>query len=149
MGQQWPATGSGALGAAAYWCAGVSPLEGGRHYHRDPHHSLASGKTTGRERSPTPTEDWVKDLPSMAPPIRARPRFPHNQSLASGSFHRPLILMKATVISRLPLPHPQTCCLPAGLLASTMHPVAPVNSRGAIPDSFLSHMTYPVFSKPF
>ena len=30
---------------------------------------------------------------SMALPIRARPRFPHSQSLPSGSFHKPLILI--------------------------------------------------------
>ena len=44
----------------------------------------------------------------MAPPIRARPRFPHSQSLPSGSFHKPLILihqrtdrMKTTVTAQL------------------------------------------------
>ena len=43
--------------------------------------------------------------PSMALPIIARPRFPHSQSLPSGSFHKPLILihqrtdrMKTTII---------------------------------------------------
>ena len=36
-------------------------------------------------------ENWIKDLLSMDPPIRARPRFPHSQSLPSGSFHKPLI----------------------------------------------------------
>ena len=39
------------------------------------------------------TENCIKDLPSMAPPIRTRPWFPHNQSLPSGSFHKPLILI--------------------------------------------------------
>ena len=29
----------------------------------------------------------------MAPPIRTRPSFPHSQSLPSGSFHKPLILI--------------------------------------------------------
>ena len=29
----------------------------------------------------------------MALPIRTRPRFPHSQSLTSGSFHKPLILI--------------------------------------------------------
>ena len=33
------------------------------------------------------------DLLSMAPPIRARSRFSHSQSLPSGSFHKPLILI--------------------------------------------------------
>ena len=51
------------------------------------------GQTTGRERSPTHTDNWIKDLLSMAPPIRTRPSFPHSQSPPSGSFHKPLILI--------------------------------------------------------
>ena len=39
------------------------------------------------------TEYWIKDLLSMAPPIRTRPSFPLSQSLPSGSFHKPLILL--------------------------------------------------------
>ena len=76
---------------------------------------------------------------------------PSHQEAFTGLLFLPIRgqTVKATVISRLPLPHPQICCLPAGLLASTMYPVAPVNSLGPIPDSFFSHMTYPVFSKPF
>ena len=35
------------------------------------------------------TEYSIKNLP----PIRERPRFPHSQSLPSGSFHKPLILI--------------------------------------------------------
>ena len=38
------------------------------------------------------TEDWTKNLLSMAPTIRARLRFPLSQSLPSGSFHKLLIL---------------------------------------------------------
>ena len=37
------------------------------------------------------TENWIKDLLSMAPPIR--PNFPFSQCHSSGSFHKPLILM--------------------------------------------------------
>ena len=37
------------------------------------------------------TGNWIKDLLSMAPPIR--PSFPLSQSLLSGSFHKPLILL--------------------------------------------------------
>ena len=33
-----------------------------------------------------PLENWIKDLLSMALPIRARPRFPHRQSLSSRGF---------------------------------------------------------------
>ena len=36
---------------------------------------------------------WIKDLLSMALPIRTRPSFPHNQSLPSIRFHKPLILI--------------------------------------------------------
>ena len=35
------------------------------------------------------TENWIKDLLSMAPPIRTRPSFPFSQSLPSGSLHKP------------------------------------------------------------
>ena len=47
-----------------------------------------------RETQPhASTETWIKDFLSMAPPIRTRPRFPLSQSLLSGSFHKPLILL--------------------------------------------------------
>ena len=39
------------------------------------------------------TENWIKDLLNMALPIRTRPSFPLSQSLPSGSFHKPLILL--------------------------------------------------------
>ena len=39
------------------------------------------------------TENWIKDLLSMALPIRTRPSFLLSQSLPSGSFHKPLILI--------------------------------------------------------
>ena len=39
------------------------------------------------------TENWIKDLLSMAPPIRTRPSIPFSQSISSGSFHKPLILL--------------------------------------------------------
>ena len=38
-------------------------------------------------------EKWIKNLLSMAPPIRTRPSFPPSQSLPSGHFHKPLILI--------------------------------------------------------
>ena len=44
-------------------------------------------------QSHTSTENLIKDLLSMALPIRTRPSFPHSQSLPSGSFHKPLILI--------------------------------------------------------
>ena len=39
------------------------------------------------------TEDWTKNLLSMAPTIRTRLSFPLSQSLPSGSIHKPLILL--------------------------------------------------------
>ena len=71
------------------------PFEGDCHHPHYLHHSLVSSKKTGREHSPTHQQkiELIKDLLSMALPIRTRPSFPHSQSLASGSFHRPLILI--------------------------------------------------------
>ena len=43
------------------------------------------------------TENWIKDLLSMAPPIRTRPSFPLSQSLPSRSFHKPLNLLHQKV----------------------------------------------------
>ena len=39
------------------------------------------------------TENWIKDLLSMAQPIITRPSFPLSQSLPSGSIHKPPILL--------------------------------------------------------
>ena len=39
------------------------------------------------------TENWIKDLMSMALPIGTRPSFPLSQSLPSGSFHKSLSLL--------------------------------------------------------
>ena len=39
------------------------------------------------------TENWIKDLLSMAPAIRTRPSFPQSQSLPSESFLKFLILI--------------------------------------------------------
>ena len=47
-----------------------------------------------RELNPlASTENWIKDLLSMALPIRTRPSFPLSQSLSSESFHKPLVLL--------------------------------------------------------
>ena len=52
-------------------------------------------QANGRERTQLhpSTGNWIKDLLSMAPPIRTRPSVPLSQSLPSGSFHKPLILL--------------------------------------------------------
>ena len=54
--------------------------------------TIVRPQTKNREgiQSHPSTENKIKDLLSMAPPIRTRPSFPHNQSLPSGSFHKPL-----------------------------------------------------------
>ena len=39
------------------------------------------------------TENWIKDLLSVALPIRTRPSIPLSQSIPSGSFHESLILL--------------------------------------------------------
>ena len=53
---------------------------------------LRSNNREGTQLHPS-TENWIKDLLSMAPPIRTRPSFLHSQSLPTGSFHKPLILI--------------------------------------------------------
>ena len=50
-------------------------------------------KQQGGNTAPPITENWIKNLLSMAPPIRTRPSFPLSQSLPSRSFHKPLIPM--------------------------------------------------------
>ena len=54
----------------------VQPFDGGHHFLHYPHHSLASGQTTGREHSPTNQQNWIKDFLSMDLPIRTRQVFP-------------------------------------------------------------------------
>ena len=43
--------------------------------------------------APPLTENWIKDLLSMPPPIRIRSSFPLSHSLPSGSFHKLLIII--------------------------------------------------------
>ena len=75
MGWQWPAAGSGALSAAVpAWdllkevtiIFITSTIVG-----------LRSNNREGTQLCP---ENWIKDLLSMAPPIRKRPNFPLSQS---------------------------------------------------------------------
>ena len=70
----------------------MGPLEGGRYYLHYLHHSLASDQITGREHSPAHQQKVGLKI-YWAGPIRTRPSFPHSQSLPSGSFHKPLILL--------------------------------------------------------
>ena len=71
---------------------GMGSFEGGPHYLHYLHHSLASGNgREGTQLHPS-TESWIKDLLSMARPSEQDPVLPC-QSLPSGSFHKPLILL--------------------------------------------------------
>ena len=51
-----------------------------------------ANKREGTQPHPS-TENWIKDLLSMALPSRIRPNFPLSQSLPSGGFLKPLILL--------------------------------------------------------
>ena len=53
-----------------------------------PHFKQQGGNTA-------PSENWIKNLLSMALPIRTRPGFPLSQSLPSGSFQNPLSHQRA------------------------------------------------------
>ena len=90
MSQRWPATGLGALSAAV--CAWdllkevtiifiISSIV------------WPQVKQQGGNTAPPSTENWIKVLLSMAPPMRTRPRFPLSQSFPSGSFHKTLMLI--------------------------------------------------------
>ena len=70
----------------------MGPFEGGSHYLHYLHHGSAQvNNREGTQLHPS-TENLIRLL-SMGPPIRTRPSFPLNQSLPSGSFHKPLILL--------------------------------------------------------
>ena len=84
LGWQWLPWGWG----TDYSSPGISPLQG----HHCPYHSLASDHYREGTQPHPSTENWIQDLLNMAPPIRARPIFPHSQSLPSGSFHSLLSL---------------------------------------------------------
>ena len=71
-GWRWPAARLGRW--VQQW--GTGPFEGGHHYLHYFHHSLVSGQTRGKEQSPAHQQNWIKDLLSMALPIRTRPSLP-------------------------------------------------------------------------
>ena len=54
---------------------------------------LSQVKQQGGKQPCPSTENWIKHLLSMVPPIRTRPSFPHSQSLPTGSFHKRLIFL--------------------------------------------------------
>ena len=88
---------SGLLQGQGHWVRQCVP---GTFWRGSPLSSLPPGQFGLRSKNregtqPCPsTENWIKDLLSMAPPMRTRPSFPHSQSLPSGSFHKPLILIR-------------------------------------------------------
>ena len=92
--QQFPAemwVNSGLLQGQGHW---IQQCFHKPFWRRWAYHSLASGQTTGREHSPThQLKIGLKIYWAWPQSIRTRPRFPHSQSLPSGSFHKPLILI--------------------------------------------------------
>ena len=66
--------GGGRVQGRGHWCSMCAgPSEGGLHYLHHLHHSLASGQTTGREQPHPSTENWIRDLLSMARPSEQDP----------------------------------------------------------------------------
>ena len=75
------------------WCAAVCRVaQSPKGLMRLSMHSRHANNREGTQPHPS-TENWIKDLLSMALPTRTRPSFPLRQSLPSGSFHKPLILL--------------------------------------------------------
>ena len=96
----------------------LGSLEGGHHYLHYLH--IVWPQVSSREGAQLhpSTENWTKDLLSMALPIRTRARIPLSQSLPSGSFYKPLILLhqrtgslKTTITENQPIwsHEPQPC----------------------------------------
>ena len=72
----------------------MGSCEGGCHYLHSLHHSLASGQTKGKAHSLAHQEKIGLKIYRACPyPIRTELSFPLSQSLPSGSFHKPLILL--------------------------------------------------------
>ena len=94
VGRQWPATGSG------HWvgqCAGTQwNLLKEVAIIFITYTSIWSNNREGTQSCPS-TENWIKDLLSMALPIRARPSFPLSQPLPSGNVHKLLSLVPQRV----------------------------------------------------
>ena len=82
------------VGGTACSTACMGAFEGGHHYLYYLHHSLVSDKNREGTHPCPSTENWIKDLLSMSPPIRKRCSFLHSQSLPSGRVHNPLILLQ-------------------------------------------------------
>ena len=55
-------------------------------------HNTQVNSREGTQLHPS-TKNWIKDLLRMTLPIRTRFSIPLSQSIPSGSFHKPLILL--------------------------------------------------------
>ena len=91
VGCWWPAAGLGALSAAmlAWDCLKEVAI-----IFITSTIVWPQGNNREGTQSHLSTENWIKVLLSMVLPIRTRPSFPLSQSLLSGSFHKPLILLQ-------------------------------------------------------
>ena len=89
-------------GLAMVWCrigstecnsACMGPFEGAHHYLHYLYSSLVSGQTTGREHSLAYQQKTGSKIYWAGPTHQNKTQFPHSQSLPSGNFHKPLILV--------------------------------------------------------
>ena len=94
VGQQWPAAGLGALSVAVHaWdLLKEVPLSLTIIFITSTTVCPQVNKREETQFHPL-TENWIKDLLSMAQSIRTRPSFPLSQSFPSGSFHKPLTIL--------------------------------------------------------
>ena len=94
VGQQWPAAGLGALSVAVHaWdLLKEVPLSLTIIFITSTTVCPQVSKREETQFHPL-TENWIKDLLSVAQSIRTRPSFLLSQSLPSGSFHKPLTIL--------------------------------------------------------
>ena len=74
----------------------MGPFEGGHHYVITSTIVWPQVKQQGGNIAPPITENWIKDLLSMAPPIRTRPSFPYILSHYGASIHLYLSIRRWT-----------------------------------------------------
>ena len=91
MGQQWPARGSGALNTRVQ--AQILLKEVTITFITLPQFGLRPNNREGTQPCPS-TENWIKDLLTMASSIRIRPSFPHSQCSYQAAFKSLLSLSK-------------------------------------------------------
>ena len=90
VGRQWPAAGWRALNITV--CAQDLLKEVTIIFITPTLFCLRSNNSVGTQPHPS-TENYIKGLLSMSLPIKTRLSFPHSQSLLSGSFQKPVILI--------------------------------------------------------